>query len=154
MVFTIVYYLQVLHGTPRCVALTPSCSTLFVGCLSGILQRFDVSPLKVRGAKGQYHGNTPHGISAIAVLGEDSLITADCDGIMHAMIVTNKLKDKLTAHGSSGSVLHDQNSVSPKPQGGVFDISDKAMAGLEGVDMVATQVLPIDEVLQTILSKV
>lgn len=149
--------LQVLEGTPTRIALTPSSSALFVGCQCGTLQHFDVATLNASRVAVQLHANDSTGISALAVLGEDSLVTADSHGIMHAMVLTDHLNHVRSTHTQSATPANDmtaQNSCICMPSSGLFDILDAAMKRGAGLQLACAAVMPLDEVLKVILSKV
>lgn len=104
----------------------------------------------------------------MAVLREDCLVTADCAGVLHAMVVSSRpsmasvqqtaiakplesLPNKATGEFAAQACLTNGDR---KPHGGVFDVSQAATSGAAGLDMDPRQVLSMSEVLKGMLQQV
>lgn len=147
--------MKVLHGTPTCTAITASFSKLLVGCRSGTLQEIDTTTLQASASSIQVHGNQEDGISALAALAEDCIVSADSAGVMHAinLSVCPRTAPAQPCTGNS-QAIQTQQTVIQRPQGGLFDISHAVLAGASGLDMAPRQVLSLTEVLKTMQLRV
>lgn len=125
-----------------------------MGCRSGTLQHVDTSTLQASSATAQIHATQTHGVSAVAVLGEDCLVTADCAGVLHAMILSSHPSMASVQQTAIAKPRESLTNGDRKPHGGVFDVSNPAIAGAAVLDMDPRQVLSLNEVLKGMLRQV
>jgi hypothetical protein len=156
--FSVSFPVQAFPGKPACMELSLSQSFLFLGTQCGLIHKADVHTLMVSEKSVTLHGSDRDSPSAILSLGEDSIITADSAGILHALQLcraaeSSSTAPKSTTDGTSGTIVSRSLGQLQIP-GGVFDISQKAMEENLTLGLHAEQSIPLSEVHRRLLWQV